>query len=82
MKYSLTIILLLFVATVFAQNEKSNKLVQFSGIITDADSNAVVPYVTITNLSFKEGGQDPYKVIPNSIDRWIVSMASCSFVAP
>lgn len=55
MKYSLTIILLFFVATVFAQEEtKSNKLVQFSGIITDADSNAVVPYVTITNLSFKE----------------------------
>jgi len=55
MKYSLTIILLFFVATVFAQDEiKGNKLVQFSGIITDADSNAVVPYVTITNLSFKE----------------------------
>jgi hypothetical protein len=54
MKYSLTIILLLFVANVFAQNDtKSNKLVQFSGIITDADSNAVVPYVTITNLSNK-----------------------------
>ncbi|MFD0940292.1 peptidase associated/transthyretin-like domain-containing protein [Pedobacter boryungensis] len=55
MKYSLTIILLLFVATAFAQSDaKSNKLVQFSGIITDADSNIVVPYVTITNLSFKE----------------------------
>ena len=52
MKYSLAIILLFFVANVFAQNDiKSNKLVQFSGIITDADSNAVVPYVTITNLS-------------------------------
>ncbi|MDQ7948693.1 MAG: carboxypeptidase-like regulatory domain-containing protein [Pedobacter sp.] len=55
MKYSLTIILLFFVATVFAQEEtKSNKLVQFSGIITDADSNAVVPYVTITNKSYNE----------------------------
>lgn len=54
MKYSLTILLLLFVATAFAQSEtKSNKLVQFSGIITDADSNSVVPYVTITNLSNK-----------------------------
>ena len=53
MKYSLTFLLLFFVATVFAQNEtKSNKLVQFSGIITDVDSNAIVPYVTITNLSF------------------------------
>lgn len=55
MKYSFTIILLFFVASVFAQDEnKSNKLVQFSGMITDADSNAVVPYVTITNLSYKE----------------------------
>lgn len=52
MRYSLTIILLLFVATAFAQEPtKSNKLVQFSGIITDTDSNSVVPYVTITNLS-------------------------------
>lgn len=55
MKFSLTIILLFLVATVFGQNEnRSSKLVQFSGIITDADSNAVVPYVTITNLSYKE----------------------------
>jgi hypothetical protein len=55
MKYSITIILLLFVTSVFAQNEnRSNKLVQFSGMITDADSNAVVPYVTITNISYKE----------------------------
>jgi hypothetical protein len=30
---------------------KKEKLVQFSGIITDVDSNLVVPYVTITNLS-------------------------------
>jgi hypothetical protein len=53
MKYSLTLILLLFVAAVFAQDtSKNNKLVQFSGIITDVDSNAIVPYVTITNLSF------------------------------
>ena len=55
MKFSLTIILLLFVATVFAQQGvKSNKLVQFSGIITDTDSNSVVPYVTLTNLSKNE----------------------------
>ena len=55
MKYSLTIILLFFVASVFAQQDvKSNKLVQFSGIITDTDSNSVVPYVTLTNLSKKE----------------------------
>jgi hypothetical protein len=44
--------LLFFIASAFAQNEsKSNTLVQFSGIITDVDSNSVVPYVTITNLS-------------------------------
>ena len=53
MKYSLTFLLLLFVATAFAQDAaKSNKLVQFSGIITDVDSNSIVPYVTITNESF------------------------------
>lgn len=55
MKYSLTIILLFFVVAVFGQTEsRSNKLVQFSGIITDTDSNAVVPYVTITNVSYNE----------------------------
>lgn len=52
MKYSIIIILLLFVTSAFAQEKTTtNKLVQFSGIITDADSNVVVPYVTITNLS-------------------------------
>ncbi|WP_316785943.1 hypothetical protein [Pedobacter frigiditerrae] len=55
MKYRLTIILLFFTAVVFAQSEiKSGKLIQFSGIITDVDSNSVVPYVTITNQSFNE----------------------------
>ena len=54
MRYSLTIILLLFAAMAFGQEQpKSGKLVQFSGIITDTDSNTVVPYVTITNLSNK-----------------------------
>jgi hypothetical protein len=47
--------LLFFTTLVFAQSEtKSGKLIQFSGIITDVDSNEVVPYVTITNQSFKE----------------------------
>lgn len=46
--------MLLVVSTVFAQDVKrSGKLVQFSGIITDTDSNSIVPYVTITNLSNK-----------------------------
>ena len=54
MKYSVAIILLFFVSSVFAQDKApANKLVQFSGIVTDADSNIVVPYVTITNLSNK-----------------------------
>lgn len=54
MRFSLTILLLLFVVVAFAQEPaKSKKLVQFSGIITDTDSNSVVPYVTITNLSNK-----------------------------
>jgi len=54
MKFSLTIILLFFVNLAFAQDKtQTNKLVQFSGIVTDADSNMVVPYVTITNLSNK-----------------------------
>ncbi len=54
MRYYLAIILLFFVSSVFAQEKnQQNKLVQFSGLVTDADSNIVVPYVTITNLSNK-----------------------------
>lgn len=54
MRYTLAIILLFFVSAGFAQDKTpQNKLVQFSGIVTDADSNIVVPYVTITNLSNK-----------------------------
>lgn len=54
MRLSLTIILLFVVSCVFAQEKtQANKLVQFSGIVTDADSNMVVPYVTITNISNK-----------------------------
>lgn len=55
MKYGLTFILLLFLSAAFAQDaKKSGKLIQFSGIITDTDSNVVVPYVTLTNISNKE----------------------------
>ncbi|MES2457647.1 MAG: hypothetical protein V4594_18970 [Bacteroidota bacterium] len=54
MKYSLTFLLLLFASALFAQqNTGDKKLIQFSGIITDVDSNSVVPYVTVTNLSQK-----------------------------
>lgn len=52
MKATLTTILLLFFSSVFAQQITQEKhLIQFSGIITDVDSNNVVPYVTVTNLS-------------------------------
>ena len=54
MKYALTIILFLFGASVFAQQiTKEKPLIQFTGIITDVDSNTVVPYVTVTNLTNK-----------------------------
>jgi len=54
MKYALTILLLFAVSAVFAQNTKEKPLIQFTGIITDVDSNTVVPYVTVTNLTNKE----------------------------
>lgn len=45
----------LFVSSVFAQQiTKEKQLIQFAGIITDVDSNTVVPYVTVTNLTNKE----------------------------
>nr|WP_121269956.1 hypothetical protein [Pedobacter schmidteae] len=54
MKYVLTIILFLFVSVAIAQDRKEKPLIQFTGIITDVDSNTVVPYVTVTNLTNKE----------------------------
>lgn len=55
MKYITTLFLLFFTVGVFAQQTPDGKkLIQFSGIITDMDSNFVVPYVTITNLSNEE----------------------------
>jgi hypothetical protein len=52
MRYLLIPLLFFFVTGVSAQERPADKkLIQFSGIITDADSNNVVPYVTITNLS-------------------------------
>lgn len=53
MKYSLTIILLLFISSVFAQNTAQKPLIQFTGIINDVDSNTAVSYVTVTNLTNK-----------------------------
>jgi hypothetical protein len=55
MKYILSLVILFFSAGAFAQqNAAEKKLIQFSGIITDADSNNVVPYVTISNISTKQ----------------------------
>ncbi|TKC12702.1 carboxypeptidase-like regulatory domain-containing protein [Pedobacter polaris] len=91
MKYSLTIILLLFVTTVFAQSkDNSSKLVQLSGIITDVDSNSVVPYVTITNLSnngqkYAANYQGYYSFIVNPGDTIVfsaVGFTSKTFILP
>lgn len=50
MRLSLLISFLLCSVVCFAQ-QPSKKLVQFSGVVYNADSNTVVPYVTITNRS-------------------------------
>ncbi len=49
MKNLLILILLTFSLQAFSQQDKP--LVQFSGVVYDKDSNSVVPYVTIRNLS-------------------------------
>ena len=55
MRYCIALICLIFSVTAFAQQKPAqDKLIQFSGIITDIDSSNVIPYVTITNLSCKE----------------------------
>lgn len=54
MRYCIALICLIFSITAFAQQKPAqDKLIQFSGIITDIDSSNVIPYVTITNLSSK-----------------------------
>ncbi len=52
MRISLFLILL-FAATAGFSQTASKKLVQFSGVIVNVDSNTVVPYVTITNVTGK-----------------------------
>lgn len=55
MKYTFTMVLIFFTLGLFAQQSSGGKkLIQFSGIVTDLDSNFVVPYVTITNKSNQE----------------------------
>lgn len=55
MRNCLFFILLICTFSGFAQ-VKDKKLVQFSGVIMNRDSNTVVPYVTITNVN----GRDQY----------------------
>ena len=51
MKYIIGICLFFIAAAAFAQ-QKEKPLVQFSGVIHNADSvKLIVPYVTITNIS-------------------------------
>lgn len=53
MKRLLVVVCLLFSISAFAQQKTDRPLVQFSGIVYNADSIKVtVPYVTITNESF------------------------------
>ncbi len=47
------LIVLFTVGTVWTSFAQQKKLVQFSGVIHNADTNVVVPYVSITNLSYK-----------------------------
>ncbi|RZK49025.1 MAG: hypothetical protein EOO99_07765 [Pedobacter sp.] len=52
MKYLIMLLFCVQATIVFSQgNVTKNDLVQFSGIITDTDSNQVVPYVSIKNKS-------------------------------
>ena len=52
MRIWLFLIFLLSTVTAFSQSSQKN-LVQFSGVIMNRDSNTVVPYVTITNVTGK-----------------------------
>lgn len=54
MRYCIVLFFLIFSVSAFAQRPSGERLVQFSGIITDIDSTTVVPYVTITNLTSKK----------------------------
>jgi hypothetical protein len=52
MKYLVVIFLLLASAATFAQSHNERPVVQFTGVVHNADSaSVIVPYVTITNTS-------------------------------
>jgi hypothetical protein len=62
MKYILSLVFLIFSVSAFAQqNAAGKKLIQFSGIITDVDSNNVVPYVTINNITTNQSFSANYQ---------------------
>lgn len=62
MKYLFTLLFMLTFAGTFAQQvPATERLLQFSGLITDVDSNRVVPYVTISNLNTDEQRAANYK---------------------
>ena len=52
MKYLVVILFLFATITTFAQNHQEKPIVQFSGLVHNADSaNVIVPYVSVTNTS-------------------------------
>ena len=55
MRICLFLILIFFSGFGFSQS-LDKKLVQFSGVVINIDSNSVVPYVSITNLSSRNQG--------------------------
>ncbi len=62
MKYLLSLFILIFSVGAFAQqNATEGRLIQYSGIVTDVDSNQVVPYVTISNMTTKQAFSANYK---------------------
>jgi hypothetical protein len=63
MKYLIAILFLFATAGVFAQSHDDRPVVQFTGIVHNADSvNVIVPYVTITNTSVRNtANQSNYK---------------------
>ena len=60
MKNLLTAFFILTSLCVFGQNA-NDKLVQFSGVVYDLDSNSVVPYVTLKNITQKKTYATNYK---------------------
>jgi len=63
MKYLIAILFLFVTIGAFAQKHDDRPVVQFTGVVHNADStNIIVPYVTITNTSaHNSAGQSNYK---------------------